>query len=108
MRAPPPGWSRINASIFYDDAAAAIDFLCDAFGFERVMVIEGEGGRVEHSELRLGDNGLVMVGSAGGGSHREGGLPAVSPRAVNGQNTSMLCVFVDDADAHAARAEAAG
>ena len=81
MKPVPPGWSRINPSIFYDDASAAIDFRCDAFGFERVMVIEGEDGRVEHSELRFGDDGLIMVGSSGGRSDRESGLPGVSPRS---------------------------
>lgn len=31
---PPPGWTRFVSSIYYDDASAAIDWLCDAFGFE--------------------------------------------------------------------------
>ncbi|MCB9742401.1 MAG: VOC family protein [Alphaproteobacteria bacterium] len=108
MKPTPPGWSRVNPSIFYADAAAAIDFLCEAFGFERVLVVEGEDGRVEHSELSFGPDGLVMVGSEGGSSKREGDFPGVSPRSVQGRNTMMLCLFVDDADAHCARAEAAG
>ena len=59
----PPDWPRISSSLYYDDAAAAIDWLCDAFGFEVRLKVEGEGGRIEHSELVYGD-GVVMVAGA--------------------------------------------
>lgn len=103
----PKGWPRLSSAIFYDDPAAAIDFLCRAFGFEVRLRVEGEGGRIEHSELTFGD-GLVMVGHSGGKSTRDVPLPMKSPRAVGGTNTQALCLFVDDADAHCARARAAG
>lgn len=107
MKPPPAGWPRISSAIFYDDAATAIDWLCKAFGFEVRLKVEGEGGRIEHSELVLGD-GLIMVGEAGGKSERPVPLPCKSPRSLGGANTQGLCVFVDDADAHCARARAAG
>lgn len=107
MKKSPEGWPRISSAVFYDDAGKAIDFLCRAFGFEVRLKIEGEGGRIEHSELTFGD-GLIMVGSAGGKSERKVPLPCVSPRAVGGANTQALGVFVDDVDAHAVRAKAAG
>ena len=59
----PPGWPRISSSLYYVDARKAIDWLCKAFGFEIQLKVEGEGGRIEHSELRYGE-GLLMVGSA--------------------------------------------
>ena len=107
MKRPPQGWPRISSAVFYDDAGKAIDFLCRAFGFEVRLKIEGEGGRIEHSELVLGE-GLVMVSSPGGSSERKVPVPGRSPRSVGGVNTQMLGVFVDDADAHCARARAAG
>jgi uncharacterized glyoxalase superfamily protein PhnB len=107
MKPPPAGWPRISSAVFYDDAARAIDWLCEAFGFEVRLRVEGEGGRIEHSELVLGE-GLIMVGSAGGKSERPVPLPCASPRSVGGVNTQALCVFVDDVDAHCARARAAG
>jgi uncharacterized glyoxalase superfamily protein PhnB len=61
MKATPPGWPRISSSLYYDDPRSAIDWLCTAFGFEVRLLVEGEGGSVEHSELVYGD-GLVMVG----------------------------------------------
>ena len=69
MKPPPKDWPRISTSLFYDDAAAAIDWLCDAFGFEVRLRIEGEDGRIEHSQLIYG-GGLVMVSTAGGSGHR--------------------------------------
>jgi uncharacterized glyoxalase superfamily protein PhnB len=103
----PADWPRISSSIFYDDAARAIDWLCEAFGFEVRLKIEGPGGRIEHSELDFGD-GMIMVGEAGGKSTRKNPLPCKSPRALDGANTQALCVFVDDVDAHAAHARSAG
>ncbi|MFO1078090.1 MAG: VOC family protein [Planctomycetota bacterium] len=103
----PRGWPRISSALFYDDAAAAIDWLCRAFGFEVRLRVDGEGGRVEHSELTLGD-GLIMVGSTGDRPSHPRLRPYRSPRALDGANTQSLCVYVDDADAHCARARAAG
>lgn len=107
MQPPPAGWPRISSAIFYDDAAAAIPWLCRAFGFELRLLIEGDGGRVEHSELVLGE-GLIMVGAAGGKSERPTPVPCRSPRSLGGASTQALCVFVDDVDAHCERARAAG
>ncbi len=106
MKATPVGWPRISAAVFYEDAAAAIDWLCDAFGFEVRLKVEGEGGRIEHSELVFGD-GLIMVGGAGPGD-RPGQEHMVSPRSIHGRNTQNLCVVVDDVDAHCAHARASG
>jgi uncharacterized glyoxalase superfamily protein PhnB len=107
MKKPPEGWPRISSAVFYDDAPAAIDFLCRAFGFEVRLRIDGEGGRIEHSELTFGE-GLIMVGSSGGKAERQPPLPAVSPRSLGGAITQAMCICVDDVDAHAARARAAG
>lgn len=107
MQPPPRGWPRIAAAVFYDDAGRAIDWLCRAFDFEVRLRIEGENGRIEHSELVYGD-GLVMVSSSGEKPGRGAPLPCKSPRALGGPNTQALCVCVEDADAHCERARAAG
>lgn len=83
MKPTPAGWPRISSAVFYDDAAAAIDFLCKAFDFQVRLRIEGEGGRIEHSQLCYGE-GLVMVSSTGGRSDRPSPLPCASPRTTGG------------------------
>lgn len=91
----------------YDDAPAAIDFLCDAFGFTRhaVFANAGDPTRIDHAELRHGD-AVLMLGSA---------VPtdwaAQAPLRSVGQaggNTQTVYVVVDDVDAHADRARVAG
>ncbi len=107
MKATPVGWPRISAALYYDDPARAIDWLCEAFGFEVRLRIEGEGGRIDHSELVFGE-GLVMVGGTGPGSAHPELVHRATPRSVGGANTQNLLVFVDDVDAHCERARRAG
>jgi uncharacterized glyoxalase superfamily protein PhnB len=61
MKPTPSDWPRLSSAVFYQGAAAAIDWLCDAFGFEVRLKVEGDNGRIEHSELTYGE-GLIMVG----------------------------------------------
>ena len=100
MKPTPDGWPRISTSLFYEDARAAIDWLCKAFGFELRLLVETGDGSVAHSELVFGD-GVIMVSQAGSRPQYK------SPRAVGG-GTQSLMVYVDDLDAHCQRARAAG
>jgi len=112
MKKTPAGWPRISSSVYYENPKAAIDWLCKAFGFEVRLLVEGEGGRVEHSELQF-DDGLVMVGTASTGNAANPAKEAwqkfyASPKSIGGKTTQGLAVFVDDVDAHCDRARAAG
>jgi uncharacterized glyoxalase superfamily protein PhnB len=106
MKPTPKGWPRMSQSIFYQDPAAAIDWLCDAFGFELRLKVEGDGGEIVHSELTYGE-GLVMVGGASGGKEDWQAIMR-SPKDLGGMNTQSLCLFVDDVDAHCAHARQRG
>ena len=101
---PPEGWPRIAPAVFYDDAAAAIDWLARAFGFSVQMRVENDQGQIVHSQLVL-NGGLIMVGQAGLSPER---TYLKSPLAVDGANTQALAVYVDDADVHCDRAREAG
>jgi uncharacterized glyoxalase superfamily protein PhnB len=103
MKPTPPGWPRISPALYYQDASRAIDWLCRAFGFEVRLKVEGEGGRIEHSELTYGE-GLIMVAEA---EAQTKAPERRSPRAAGG-NTQSLMVYVDDVEAHCAQARAAG
>lgn len=92
--------SNIYPSLTYDDAPAAIEWLCRAFGFTRRLVVDGPDGTVVHSELSLGP-GVIMVSSPKPEAGRVGpGKTSAAP--------SALCVRVDDPDAHFKRAHDAG
>jgi uncharacterized glyoxalase superfamily protein PhnB len=87
----------------YEDAPAAIEFLERAFGFERHAVYEGEGGKIDHAQLRFG-SGMIMLGSA---VRQREEWPSKSPGEV-GASTGGTYVTVEDPDAHCERAKAAG
>ena len=46
----------------YRNAPAAIEWLCDTFGFEKQLVVPGDNGVIEHAQLSFG-NGMIMLGS---------------------------------------------
>lgn len=105
MKPTPTGWPRLSASVYYDDPRAAIDWLRDALGFEVRLKVEGEDGTIHHSQLTFGD-ALVMVGSVTGKEPWQSRYR--SPKAIDGAVSQSLVIFVDDVDAHHARALAAG
>ena len=92
--------SDIYPSLTYEDAPAAIEWLCRAFGFHKRFVVDGPDNRIEHSELSLG-TGVVMISSPKTEDNRR------SPKALAGV-AQALSVFVADPDGHYAVAIAAG
>ena len=97
---PPEGTQRIIPYITYADAPAAIEFLCKAFGFEERFRLPMPDGRVGHAELGYRDS-VVMLSSV----YEEMGL--ASPRDLPAHHAQIMC-YVDDVDAHHARATGAG
>lgn len=86
--------------LYYPDAAEALDFLVEAFGFEVQSEVRDPDGVVWTAQLRTGD-GLVMIGP---------GLEEFGTRAVPSADdaTSRTHVLVSDLDGHFERARAAG
>jgi uncharacterized glyoxalase superfamily protein PhnB len=107
MKPTPKDWPRISSALCYQDAARAIDWLCEAFGFEVRLKVEGDNGRIEHSELTYGE-GLIMVAQEDLTSDRGIKKALRSPRSLDGCGTQSLMLYVDDVDAHCARARSHG
>ena len=89
---------RIVPYLLYEDVAAAIEWLGDAFGFEEVLRVTAAAGDVNHAELRLGEESVFL------------GDPGDDYRGPTrlGARTAQVHVYVDDVDAHYERAVAAG
>lgn len=88
----------------YLDANAAIDWLCDAFGFERGLVVPDGDGGIAHAQLIFG-NGMIMLGTARDDVF---GKLIKPPSQTGGIGTQSAYVIVADADRHYARAVEAG
>ena len=48
----------------YESAPEAIEWLNNAFGFEKQFVVPGENNTVAHAQLRFGP-GMIMMSSGG-------------------------------------------
>lgn len=97
---PPEGTQRVVPYLMYDDAPAALEFLCRAFGFEERFRMPRPDGAVMHAEVGFQDS-VVMLASNVEGSG------TASPRSLPARHGLVLC-YVDDVDAHHERAVKAG
>jgi len=91
----------------YEDAPAAIDFLCAAFGFERhaVYADDRDPNIVHHAQLSDRGNMIMLASVMPSEWARKAGLKTV---AEAGGNTQAPYIVIDDVDSHAAHARAAG
>ena len=91
----------------YEDAPAAILFLCDAFGFlPHAIYTDEEDQRIIHHAQLVLDGNMIMLGSMRHDEVEER-YEWVSPKDANGI-TMCVYVVIDDPDAHHAAAVVAG
>ena len=90
----------------YNDAATAIEWLCNALGFEKKLVVPGENGIIVHAQLTLG-NGMVMVGNKRDSEYSQ---LVKTPQEVDGFNTQSPFIYLEDneMDSHFENAKKAG
>lgn len=96
----PAGYHTLTPYLTIDGAAKAIDFYKRIFGASERMRMETPDGRVGHAELAIG-NAVIML------SDEWPDMGCKGPEALGGSPVS-LHVYVDDVDAVADRAVAAG
>ena len=97
----------IIPNLRYADAPRAIEFLCAAFGFERraVYVDERDSSIVQHAQLTWCDR-MIMISTAQDSEYSR--TAKMLTVAEAGGATIGLYLVVQDVDAHAGRARAAG
>jgi uncharacterized glyoxalase superfamily protein PhnB len=94
----------IVPTLRYRDVAAAIEWLCNAFGFAVHHTVSGHDGAVRYAELTFG-SGMIMLARV-----EDSGLDKfmAQPADVGGAETQICYLFVADAIAHCEHASAAG
>jgi uncharacterized glyoxalase superfamily protein PhnB len=95
--------ARIIPAMRYNDAPAAIEFLCKAFGFKEHLVVPMDDGMIAHAQLTYGKS-MIMLGST---RDNEFGKLQKSVKDA-GVVTQSCYIIVPDADEHYRRAVAAG
>lgn len=98
---PPSDMAQIVPYLYYEDAGSAIEFMEKAFGFEIESAFRNpEDDRVLTAKVRTG-TGVILVGP---GMKAFGTCAVPNPELVS----TMIYVYVNEVDAHYARAKAAG
>lgn len=98
--------SSVIPCLRYRDAVAAIEWLCDNFGFTKQLVVPNEDGTIAHAQLSLG-RGMIMLGSVQQEENEYGKL-VTQPDEIGGLETQSVYLVVDDADAVYEHAKKAG
>jgi PhnB protein len=99
MQNPPPGYTRVCPYLLYEDAPGAVAYLTTTFGFVQRLAQTGAAGRM-HTELLLGEDGLVMLGQAGESFK--------SPARLDASPSVLVHLYVEDVDALHERARGTG
>lgn len=96
----PDGMHTVTPHLVCADAAKAIDFYKKAFGATEMMRLQGPDGKLWHASIRIGDSTVMLVDEAPAWN-------AFGPKALKGTPVTIH-LYVEDADAWAERAAAAG
>jgi uncharacterized glyoxalase superfamily protein PhnB len=95
--------SSIIPALRYRDGHRAIEWLSNAFGFEKHLVVPDDDGGIAHAQLVLGDV-MIMLGSSHEGDY---GKLVKAPAEIEGFNTQSPYLVVENPDAMYAKAVAA-
>lgn len=96
----PPGYHTVTPYLVVKDAARAIAFYQQAFGATERLRLAAPGGKIGHAEIQIGDATVMLADEFPE-------MGARSPEAFGGSAVSLL-LYVENVDAVAARAVAAG
>jgi len=96
----PEGYSAVTPYLCVRDAARAIEFYKEVFGATESMRLDAPDGKVGHAELKIGDAPFMLADEFPE-------MDFVSPLTLGGSPITIM-VYVEDVDATASRAVAAG
>ncbi len=96
----PEGYHTVTPYLIISDAAKAIEFYKQAFGATELLRMEAPGGKIGHAEIKIGNSPIMLADE----------MPEMgylSPKSLGGTPVSIM-IYVEDVDAVAGRAVAAG
>jgi PhnB protein len=100
MRPIPEGYHSATPYLTISGAARAIEFYKQAFGATELMRMPGPAGKIGHAEIKIGDSTIMLADES----------PTMGARSAKSLGGSPVAIYlyVEDVDATAKRAVAAG
>ena len=86
---------EIIPALRYEDAAKAIKWLCDTWGFKERLVVNGDDGHIAHAQLTLGK---VMIMISSSQPETDYSKHIILPKEANSKNTQAPYVVVENPD----------
>jgi PhnB protein len=96
----PAGYASVTPYLHIQGAAAALEFYKKAFDAEAHLCMAGDGGRIMHAEMKIGDSFVMLADEFPDMGVR-------GPASLGGTSVSIH-LYVKDCDATFNRAVAAG
>jgi PhnB protein len=96
----PDGYHTVTPYLILNAAGDAIAFYKKALGAAEVMRMDDPSGKIHHGEISIGGSRIML-------SDEAPDIQALSPKTIGGSPVSIH-LYVDDVDAAADRAVAAG
>jgi uncharacterized glyoxalase superfamily protein PhnB len=100
VKAVPDGMHTVTPHLICAGAAGAIEFYKEAFNAVEISRMPGPGGKLMHAVIRIGDSAVMLVDE-----NVQWGM--LGPKSLKGSPVAIH-LSVENADAFAARAAAAG
>jgi PhnB protein len=100
VKAIPEGYEGATPYLSIKGAAEAIEFYKKAFGATETMRLADPSGKIGHAEIKIGKANIMLADE-----YPEMGF--VSPKTLGGSPVTIH-LYVEDVDAVASQAEAAG
>jgi len=96
----PPGYHTVTPYLVVRGGEQAIDFYTRAFGATELFRMADPSGKIGHAEIRIGDSHVMLADEFPE-------MGSVSPQTAGGSAVGLY-LYVDNVDALAAQAVAAG
>jgi PhnB protein len=96
----PDGYHTVTPYLIVKGAAQALEFYKQAFGATEVMRHASPDGKIGHAEIKVGDSVIMLADEFPD-------MGFVGPQTLGGTPVSIL-LYVEDVDARAGQAVAAG
>jgi PhnB protein len=108
VRPIPEGYHTATPYLIIKGAAAALDFYKKAFGAKELFRFPMPDGTVAHAEMQIGDSRIMLGDEPSGHAAEMPDQKVFKSPKTSGTTPIGICLYVEDVDALAKQAVAAG